>query len=93
MKFNKTLNASILKEWRFYSVDYKAMKKALKNDGTNSSNTNVTTSSKKEFLHHYELSKSKLTKFYSDKDTWATAYYETMEDRVDILRSTKFYCV
>jgi|EP00979_Chaetoceros_neogracilis_P002495 cytidyltransferase-like protein len=89
MKFNKTLNASILKEWRFYSVDYKAMKKALKNDGTNSSNTNVTTSSKKEFLHHYELSKSKLTKFYSDKDTWATAYYETMEDRVDILRSTK----
>ena len=89
MKFNKTLNASILKEWRFYSVDYKAMKKALKEDVTHDSNTNGTNCSEQEFFHLYEYSKSKLSKFYTDKEMWAITYYKTMEDRVKNLRSTK----
>jgi cytidyltransferase-like protein len=80
MKFNKTLNASILKEWRFYSVDYKSMKKTLKEDeGSNH----------EEFFNLYEQSKAKLTKFYTDKERWAIAYYKTMEERVEELKSTK----
>ena len=30
MKFNKTFTKTILKEWRYYAVDYKGMKKVLK---------------------------------------------------------------
>lgn len=85
MKFNKTLNASILNEWRFYAVDYKAMKKSLK-EGDGSATTN---SSEHEFFKLYEHSKAKLTKFYTDKETWAANYYDTMEERVEALRSTK----
>ncbi len=86
MKFNKTLNASIINEWRFYSVDYKAMKKVLKEvepkaivDGSVSS----------EFFSLYELSKTKLTKFYSDKEAWALSYFKTLEERMDALRACK----
>lgn len=87
MKFNKTLNASILKEWRFYSVDYKSMKKTLKVDETDSHDSSGIDST--EFFRLYELSKSKLTKFYNDKEKWAVCYYKTMEERVDALRSSK----
>mmetsp|Transcript_7679 Transcript_7679/g.14494 ORF Transcript_7679/g.14494 Transcript_7679/m.14494 type:complete len:428 (-) Transcript_7679:430-1713(-) len=87
MKFNKTLNASILKEWRFYSVDYKLMKKTLKADANHNDDSTGIDSS--EFFRLYELSKSKLIKFYNDKDKWATSYYKTMEDRVELLRSSK----
>lgn len=83
MKFNKTLNASILKEWRFYSVEYKAMKKALKED-PDSAGMDAS-----EFFRLYDLSKSKLSKFYNDRENWATGYYLTMEERVEALKSTK----
>lgn len=87
MKFNKTLNASILKEWRFYSVDYKSMKKTLKVDPNETGDSTGIDSS--EFFRLYELSKTKLTKFYNDKEKWAVSYYQTMEDRVNLLRSSK----
>jgi cytidyltransferase-like protein len=32
MKFGRTLRETILKEWRFYAVDYKALKKCLKHE-------------------------------------------------------------
>ena len=94
MKFNKTFNASILKEWRFYSIDYKAMQKCLKKEDngtttTSAAPTATNSPSEHEFFNLYELSKSKLTKFYTDKETWATNYYDTMEERVQALRSTK----
>lgn len=81
MKFNKTLNESILKEWKFYSVDYKAMKKALKDNGSGMST--------EEYFEQYELSKKKLTKFYTDKEKWAVAYYDKMKVSVEELRAMK----
>eukprot|EP00558_Chaetoceros_sp_UNC1202_P000695 CAMPEP_0197261192 /NCGR_PEP_ID=MMETSP1429-20130617/84419_1 /TAXON_ID=49237 /ORGANISM="Chaetoceros sp., Strain UNC1202" /LENGTH=460 /DNA_ID=CAMNT_0042725449 /DNA_START=39 /DNA_END=1421 /DNA_ORIENTATION=- len=87
MKFNKTLNASIIKEWRFYSVDYKQMKKTLKEDPQNSSTSLGIDSD--EYFRLYDTSKSKLTKFYNDKEQWAISYYKTMEERVDALRSVQ----
>lgn len=87
MKFNKTLNASILKEWRFYSVDYKAMKKTIKGAEPGSPESDGIDSEK--FFSLYELSKAKLDKFYNDKEKWAVTYFQTMEERVETLRSTK----
>lgn len=81
MKFSKTLIQNVLKEWRFYSVDYKAMKKALKSASGDVDH--------ELFFGLYEQSKRKLTKFYNDKEKWALAYYQSMEERVDVLRQTK----
>ncbi len=88
MKFNKVLNANILKEWRFYSIDYKEMKKAIKLEGPYdpAAEPGIEDS---EFFRLFELSKTKLTKFYNDKENWANKYYKTMEESVDVLRSTK----
>mmetsp|Transcript_27879 Transcript_27879/g.34414 ORF Transcript_27879/g.34414 Transcript_27879/m.34414 type:complete len:428 (-) Transcript_27879:337-1620(-) len=82
MKFSKTLINNVLKEWRFYSVDYKAMKKALKAAEGGGIDHD-------EFFSLYDQSKAKLTKFYTDKEKWAITYYKSMEERVDALRQTK----
>ena len=82
MKFNKTLCNSVLQEWRFYSVDYKAMKKALKaspNGGIDHD----------QFFRLFELSKGKLDKFYHSKEKWAINYFESLQERVQDLRQTK----
>ena len=50
MKFGKNLRESILKEWRFYSVDYKQMKKVLKIQDSGSGN--------EESESEYEVDKS-----------------------------------
>ena len=84
MKFNKTLNASIINEWRFYSVDYKSMKKVLKEVDQNESD-----SVSSEFFSLYELSKTKITKFYGDKEAWAVSYFQSMEERMNALRACK----
>ena len=84
MKFNKTLNASIINEWRFYSVDYKSMKKVLKEVDQNESD-----SVSFEFFSLYELSKTKITKFYGDKEAWAVSYFQSMEERMNALRACK----
>ena len=90
MKFNKTLNANIINEWQFYSIDYKAMKKTLKagseagaEGGMESSNASS------EFFAVLEQSKAKLTKFYTEKEAWATAYLDTVEERLNALRHCK----
>jgi cytidyltransferase-like protein len=82
MKFSKTLINNVLQEWRFYSVDYKQMKKALKagEDGG---------IDHEKFFELYESSQVKLTKFYNDKENWAVSYSKSMEDRVETLRQTK----
>ena len=83
MKFNKVLCNNILKEWRFYSVNYKAMKQTLKptNDGKSVDS--------EEFFRLYELSKQTLQKFYSEKESWALRYFQTMEDKVQELKGNK----
>lgn len=101
MKFGKTLRESILKEWRFYSVDYKAMKKALKS--SNSRETNAESDSDHdfdiqshngqaidadEFFRLFETSKEKIKKFYEDKEQWTIDYMMTLEERVESLRET-----
>jgi cytidyltransferase-like protein len=77
MKFGKTLAERTLKEWRFYSVDYKALKKSLKQD-----------SSSDEFFAILEKSEAKSAKFYSDKQSWAVNYMVTLEKRVESLRES-----
>lgn len=79
MKFGKNLREKTLKEWRFYSVDYKALKKTLKQSEDDSPNTD-------EFFGVLEESESKLSKFYHDKEKWALGYLETLEERVQNLR-------
>lgn len=76
MKFGQTLRDQILKEWRFYAVDYKMLKQAIKSE------------SHDEFYTILEDSKRKLTKFYNDKEAWATDYMHTLEERVENLRKT-----
>jgi SPX domain len=80
MKFGRTLREKTLKEWRFYSVDYKAMKKALKaNDGNGDEG---------EFFRLYDNSQMKISKFYHDKKNWAMEYMHTLEKRVEDLRES-----
>lgn len=79
MKFNKTFTKTILKEWRYYAVDYKGMKKVLKTKNKDHD----------DFFNLYELAKVKLNKFYMDKYKWALAYLQTIEDKVRILRQTE----
>mmetsp|Transcript_19998 Transcript_19998/g.25769 ORF Transcript_19998/g.25769 Transcript_19998/m.25769 type:complete len:412 (+) Transcript_19998:167-1402(+) len=74
MKFGKHLRDNILSEWRFYSVDYKEMKKAIKINENN------------KFFVALEDSEAKLIKFYREKEGWANSYMSTLEDRVAELR-------
>eukprot|EP00978_Attheya_sp_CCMP212_P026993 scaffold89888_cov52-Attheya_sp.AAC.6 len=80
MKFGKTLHDQIIQEWRFYAVDYKALKQTLK-AGEASDNQD-------EFFTLFEQSKMKLDKFYSDKEKWATEYIHVLEERVQKLKET-----
>lgn len=99
MKFGRTLRDRSLKEWRFYTVDYKALKQSLKlpaskelahslSSGNESDNNmqrapDMDTS---EFFRVLDESEQKLTKFYHDKERWAFDYMKTLEDRVTALR-------
>lgn len=92
MKFGKALRDNILKEWRFYSVDYKTMKKALKqaddeSDGEYGSPAEGEANAE-EFFRLFEESKDKIARFYSDKEKWAIDYMHTLEERVEALRET-----
>jgi len=91
MKFGKTIRESVLKEWRFYSVDYKGMKKALKSgsgDASSGSDDEDQPADDKQFFELYESSKDKVARFYADKERWAVDYMQTLEDRVEALRET-----
>jgi cytidyltransferase-like protein len=98
MKFGKTLRDSIIQEWRFYSVDYKAMKKALKDNSNDEESDSGSDgygayadgdeANAEEFFDLYESSKDKLQRFYADKEGWAVDYMNTLEDRVEALRDT-----
>jgi cytidyltransferase-like protein len=81
MKFGKNLRENTLKEWRFYAVDYKALKKSLKlkQQQDDSPDTN-------EFFRLLMESEHKLDKFYHDKEKWAVGYIKTLEERVEALR-------
>lgn len=76
MKFGKTLVERTLKEWQFYAVEYKTLKKSIKDDS----------SAESSFFDLLETSESKLAKFYEDKENWALKYMDTLEDRVEKLR-------
>ena len=81
MRFGKTIRDRTLKEWRFYTVDYKALKQSLKLPAGNNKNLDSA-----EFFRLLEESEMKLTKFYNDKERWAFDYMKTLEDRVTALR-------
>ncbi len=77
MKFGKTIAEGILKEWRFYAVDYKALKKCLKVDSRD-----------EDFFSMLSECEDKLSQFYSDKESWALSYMVTLEKRVAELRES-----
>ena len=79
MKFGKDLREKTLKEWRFYAVDYKDLKKTLKDDG-------VSKPDEAAFFECLEESERKLSKFYHDKEKWALGYMSTLDERVASLR-------
>jgi len=83
MKFGKNLREKTIKEWRFYSVDYKALKQSIKvadgADDTAKPNTD-------DFFRILDESEYKLAKFYQDKEKWAISYMKTLEERVEALR-------
>jgi len=78
MKFGKTLADRILKEWRFYAVDYKPLKKCIKSEDSKDD----------EFFAVLDQSETKLAKFYADKENWAINYMATLEKRVEDLRDS-----
>jgi cytidyltransferase-like protein len=82
MKFGKNLREKTLKEWRFYAVDYKALKKSLKLEQQQDHDTPDTD----EFFRLLKESEHKLDKFYHDKEKWAVGYIKTLEERVEALR-------
>jgi len=82
MKFGRTLRESLLMEWRFYAVDYKAMKKCLK-----AYSTEVEEGSNREevlgdFDSLIEDSKLRFKTFYEDRELWATKYIKDLEEKV-----------
>jgi cytidyltransferase-like protein len=99
MKFGRTLRDRTLKEWRFYTVDYKALKKSLKLssekelvDSANSDNESDSGMQQNpdmdtaDFFRLLEASEEKLSKFYGEKERWAFEYMKTLEERVTSLR-------
>jgi len=85
MKFGKTLAERTLKEWRFYYVDYKELKKSLNKAKDESISDEEARIAFDEIL---ATSEEKLSKFYHDKLQWATTYITTLEQRVDDLRES-----
>jgi len=85
MKFGKTLAQRSLKEWRFYYVDYKGLKKTLKKAGDESLSDEET---KSMFDALLESSEEKLSKFYHDKLGWVTTYITTLQELVEKLRES-----
>jgi len=85
MKFGKTLAERTLKEWKFYYVDYKELKKSL-NGAKDASLSDE--EAKVKFDTILNASEEKLSKFYHDKLAWATGYIPTLEKRVDDLRES-----
>ncbi|OEU09960.1 SPX-domain containing nucleotidyltransferase [Fragilariopsis cylindrus CCMP1102] len=85
MKFGKTLAERTLKEWRFYYVDYKELKKTIKKaKGLSIPKKELRTS----FDAIIDNSEEKLSQFYHDKLSWATSYITTLEKRVEDLRES-----
>jgi cytidyltransferase-like protein len=101
MKFGRTLRDETLKEWRFYAVDYKELKKSLKlppladdeNEGffpTDGSDNEGSPSANVNFADFFSIldnSKVKLGKFYADREKWALDYIKILETRVEDLRN------
>ena len=60
MKFGKTLREKVLKEWRFYALDYAGLKEILKNEASQAE-------IEAEFLALVDEQKVKLQKFWAEK--------------------------
>jgi cytidyltransferase-like protein len=82
MKFGKQLVSSQVHEWKLYYVDYKLLKKEIKQASENSDDGNAA------FLDKLSKSEYKLSRFYNDKEQWAVNYYESLQKRVADLRAS-----
>lgn len=81
MKFGKNLRETTQKEWIFYAVDYKDLKRTLKARGEGDATPDTN-----QFFKLLEESERKLCKFYNDRESWALGYMKTLEERVASLR-------
>jgi len=73
MKFGQTLRENVLKEWRYYAIDYAALKESIK------------TGDQSAFLKLLEKQKNDLAQFYQDKEAFHAGYIDTLEGRVQKL--------
>jgi len=94
MKFGRILREKTISEWSFFAVDYKQLKKSLKIHLSISSDDESVSSSTKEdssvdsskFDAILEESVIRLSRFYEDKERWATTYISTLEENVEKLK-------
>ena len=82
MKFGKQLVSSQVHEWKVYYVDYKPLKKEIKQSAEKSGDES------NAFLDKLSKSEYKLSRFYSDKEQWAVNYFESLQKRVADLRAS-----
>jgi len=88
MKFGKTLAERTVKEWRFYAVDYKALKKALNRCVGDASAADGGVADTAEFFDTLKASEERLARFVDEKENWAKRYMETLEERFEALRQS-----
>lgn len=87
MKFGKTLAERTLQEWRFYYLDYKELKKIIK-DAERGEGSVPKEKIQASFDEIIDESEKKLNRFYHDKLNWSTSYITTLEKRIDNLRES-----
>lgn len=86
MQFGKTLRNKLIKEWRYYAVDYKALKKII--GAKQVFGLEETTIDEAEFNRVIDESLDRISKFYFDKESWAQDYVHVLEERLDLLRES-----
>jgi len=84
MRFGKLLREKTIKDWRFYSVDYKSLKQTLKAED----NDTVPEGGVTEFNKLIDASLDKITKFYMEKEHWAENYIDVLEAHLHKLRES-----
>jgi len=94
MKFGRTLQERISEEWAPHSIDYKGMKKALKDDvsnglaGSDVGGTADGSVDQDEFFRLFDSSKDRIKRFYVERETWANGRVLDLQHQVDALRGS-----
>jgi cytidyltransferase-like protein len=82
MKFGKTFRKEMVQEWRFYALDYKALKQTLKQKNK----TTKLSPDTEEFHRILTANENKLALFYEKQKQWSEHYMTQMEESVKELQ-------